>query len=505
MPFTIESLIDLESPSDVEISPDGAYVAFVLGKSHKPDKDTPHQKTIQVINLATRKVRAFTTKGTGTNSQPRWSPDSRRLVFVSNRANKDEKQLYVIDVDGGEAQPLTNLRGKVDDPKWSADGRSIAFLYCPSIETDPVVVDAVPAFNRVWILNIDSGDLKAATPENVHVFEYDWSSDGKTLAVLTSPHPNPMEGWYSAQLHTVDLATGAFQQTCAMPNQLGRLSFSPDGASIGFVAGVMSDEGNVAGEIYTVPAAGGDPRNLTPDTTYSVTWIEWRDEGILYAARQIDSAVVAWVDPDSGEQRGISKGAYAINGWGAQRIHPARNGTFATLRESFLEPPNIYTGSLQDGSWTPQTVLPVDQAAFPGLRVENKFWKGGAGDNVHGFLIYPPNYDPSKRYPLFLHVHGGPSWGYVPRYFSGWERLMTELGCLVLMPNPRGSWGYGHAFQQANVGDLGGGDWQDINAGVDALIDEGLVDPDHMAVGGWSYGGYLTTWIVTQTDRFRCA
>ncbi len=505
MRFTIESLIDIESPSDVEISPDGAYVAFVLGKFHKPDQDTPHQKSIQVVEVATRKVRPFTGKGTGTNSQPCWSPDSRRLAFISNRATKTEAQLYVIDCDGGEAQPLTDLRGKVDAPRWSADGGSIAFLYVPNVETDPVVVDAVPAFNRVWILNLESGDLKVVTPEDVHVFEYDWSPDGKTLAVLTSPHPNPMEGWYSAQLHTVDLATGKFQQTCTIPNQLGRLSFSPDSSTIAFVSGVMSDEGNVSGEVYTVPAAGGVVRNLTPGINYSVTWIEWRAEGILYGGRQIDSAVAGWIDPVTGEQRLLSKGMYSINGWGAQRLHPACNGTFAALRESFTEPPNVYLGSLSSGEWTRLTDLPYDLTVFPPLNVENKHWHGTDGQPVHGFLIYPPDYVPGKPYPLFAHVHGGPSWSYVPRYVSPWERLLLELGCIVYMPNPRGSWGRGNAFQSANVGDLGGGDWQDINAGVDALVADGIADPEHLAVGGWSYGGYLTTWIVTQTDRFRCA
>ncbi|HVU14426.1 MAG TPA: S9 family peptidase [Phototrophicaceae bacterium] len=505
MNSTIEALVDIEAPSDVEISPDGAHVAFVLGHSYKPDKDTAHPKTIQVIDVASKRVRAFTAKGTGTNSQPHWSPDSRQLVFVSNRASKSESQLYVIDLDGGEAQALTDLRGKVDLPKWSADGHSIAFLYCPNSDTDPVVVDAVPPFNRVWILNLETGALNAITPETVHVFEYDWSEDGKTLAVLISPHPNPQEGWYSAQLHTVDVESGAFHQVFEAHHQLGRLSFSPDGQSIAFVSGVMSDEGNVAGEVYTVPTAGGEPRNLTPDSAYSVTWIEWRAEGILYGARQVDEAVAALIDPESGEQRGIAQGAFTINGWGMQRMHPAQNGTFAALRESFTEIPNVYLGAIKDGSWKAMTDLPIARDTFPPLRVENKFWQGGAGDRVHGYLVYPPNYDPSRRYPLFLHVHGGPSWGYVPRYISPWDRLISALGCLVLMPNPRGSWGYGHQYQSANVGDLGGGDWQDINAGVDTVIHEGLADADQMAVGGWSYGGYLTTWIVTQTDRFRCA
>jgi dipeptidyl aminopeptidase/acylaminoacyl peptidase len=124
---------------------------------------------------------------------------------------------------------------------------------------------------------------------------------------------------------------------------------------------------------------------------------------------------------------------------------------------------------------------------------------------VHGFLAYPADYKHGKRYPLFVHMHGGPSWSYVPSYLSPWERLMTARGCFTLMPNPRGSWGRGHAYQAANVGDLGGGDWQDINAGIDALIDEGLVDPERIGAGGWSYGGYLVTWAITQTDRFRCA
>jgi dipeptidyl aminopeptidase/acylaminoacyl peptidase len=286
---------------------------------------------------------------------------------------------------------------------------------------------------------------------------------------------------------------------------MGRLTWSPDSTSIAFVAGVMSDEGNVAGEIYVVPAAGGTPRNITPGTPDTITWIEWREGGIFYGGRSVDSAVFACIDPQTGQCRLISKGKYGINGYGAQRLSIARTGTFAALRSSFTEAANIYTGSVDAGEWEQLTQLPVNLALFPPLHVENRFWQHPDGTQVHGFLIYPPNYQPGKRYPLFLHVHGGPSWGYVPTYLSAWDRLMLARGCLVLLPNPRGSWGYGHAYQAANVGDLGGGDWQDINTGVDALITEGLVDPDRLAIGGWSYGGYLVAWAVTQTTRFRCA
>lgn len=511
MTFTIEELVDLDYLAEAQISPDGSYVAFVRGKSHKPDKDKPAQKAIYMAEVATGRVRQFTGSHADTCDLPRWSPDGARLAFVSNRVHPDETGLYLIDRDGGEAQALTQLHGSVDAPAWSPDGSRIAFLYNgrPDGEKrpdpDPLVVDADPAFNRVWLVNIETHSLRPVTPETCHVFEYAWSPDGTRLVILISSHPNPAEGWYSAQLHVMELATGEMHQLCQTAHQVGRLTWSPDSTAIAFVSGVMSDEGNVSGEVYIVPATGGEPRCITPDIDLSITWIEWRQPGILYGGRQIDSAVLGWIDPATGEQRPISKGTYAINGHGAQRIHVARKHTFAAVRDSFNEPPNVYIGSLESGTWKPLTRFSVNQTAFPPLPVENKHWCHADGTPVHGFLIYPPGYTPGKRYPLFVHVHGGPSWGYVPRYVLPWERLMAAPGCLVLMPNPRGSWGRGHAYQAANVGDLGGGDWQDINAGVDALIEEGLADPDRLAIGGWSYGGYLVAWAVTQTTRFRCA
>lgn len=511
LPFTIEELVELDHPSSVQLSPDGKHVAFVMGKAYKPDADHDPQKAIYLINVETQAMRRLT-GGDATNDQPVWSPDSRTLAFLSNRRNAKEMQLYVIDIHGGEAQALTDLRGRVDVPQWSPDGCWISFLYSGTLdkeappEPDPIVVDEKPVFNRIWLLNVKTKELRRLTPEGEHVFEYAWSPDSKKLVMLTSPHPNPMESWYSAQLHTIDAATGEVRPLCHMPNQIGRLTWSPDSQQIAFVSGVMSDEGNVAGEIYVVPADGGEARLVTPDTDHSITWIEWHNDGIMHGSRQVDSTVLGWIDPQNGSQRIISKGPYTINGYGAQRVAVAPQArTFAAIRDSFTEPANVYLGSLDSGGWQSLTELDMDTDKFPPLHVENRFWQHPDGTPVHGFLVYPPNYTPGKRYPLFLHVHGGPSWGYMPRFLSAWERLMSARSCLVLMPNPRGSWGYGHNFQKANVGDLGGGDWQDIMAGVDALIAAGMVDPDRMAIGGWSYGGYLVTWAVTQTDRFRCA
>jgi dipeptidyl aminopeptidase/acylaminoacyl peptidase len=509
--FSLEDFVDLYHPSDAQISPDGKYVAFVLGQKYKANKDSPFRKAIYLAETDTGKMYPLTMEGNFASEAPRWSPDGCRLAFLSNRLNKDEMQLYLMDIDGSETQPLTDLRGKVAAPMWSPDGRHISFLYDGTLDSekspdpDPIVEDANPMFNRVWLLDIETSELQPSTPETYHVHEYAWAKDGAKLALVASDHPNTMQGWYNAQLFSATVTSGEMQQLCTVKNQFGRITWSPDNLAIAYVSGILSDEGNISGEVCTVSASGGEAQCITPGIDWSITWIDWHDDGILCGGRQIDSTVFSWLNPETGKTQLIDSGNYSINGVGAQQVSVSADKTFAAVRASFTEVPNIYIGSLESCAWQQLTNLPVDTETFPPLRVENEHWENPDGTPVHGFLVYPNNYEPNKKYPLFLHVHGGPSWCYVPDFFLWWERLIAERDCFTLMPNPRGSWGRGHNYQSANVGDLGGGDWQDINAGVDHLIDKGIVDPDRIAIGGWSYGGYLVTWAVTQTNRFCCA
>lgn len=509
--ISIDALLDAAFPAHPVISPDGRRVVFELGPGHKPDPETPHQRALWLVEVESGTARPLTGSNPGTHESARWSPDGGQVAFVSNRANPAEKQLYLLGLAGGEAQRLTDLRGSVSDPLWTPDGGALLFLYSGTLDPetpptpDPIVEDEDPHFNRVWSLDLASGALKPLTPDGYHIHEYALAPDGARLAVVASTHPNPWQGWYSAQLYTLSVDDGPLVPLCTVDQQVGRLTWSPDNQLLAYVSGTMSDEGNVAGDVYVVPGEGGQPRLLTPGIDHSITWIDWRTEGILYGGRAVDSVIHGWINADTGATQTIVKGLYCVNGWGPESLSVSRDGLFVAARESFTEPPNVHLGSLASGTWRQLTDFEPDRATFGPMRAESREWTSPDGTPVQGYLLFPDDYEPGKRYPLFLHVHGGPSLSYLPRYGSAWERLMLARGCVVLMPNPRGSWGRGSAYQAANVGDLGGGDWQDILAGVDRLIEEGIADPDRMAIGGWSYGGYLVTWAVTQTDRFQCA
>lgn len=510
MTLNIEKLLDLVQPSDVQLSPDGKQIAFVLGKSNKADKDSPHERSIHLLDIESRTVSPITALGTWTNVSPRWSPDGKYLAFTSNRADKKNSQIYIIKMNGGEAQAITDLRGNVSWVQWSADGQAISFLYNGDLDQqlqddpDPIVYETDPNFNRIWTVDVQTHILTPITPENYHIHEYVWSPDQTKFVALASQHPNPMQGWYSAQLFIASADSTQFEQVCTIKNQIGRLTWSPDSQTIMYVSGVMSDEGNAAGEVYIVPADGGEPKNLTPNIDHSITWIDWQPHGIYYGARHIEAALMGHIDPSSGEIRQISRGMYAIGGRGAEKFS-IREHTFAIIRESYTESPNIYIGSLKDDDWQQVSNLDFDTDSFPPLHVENMHWTHPDGTPTHAYLAFPPDYDSSKPYPMVVNVHGGPSLSIIPGYANNWVRLFLDKGCLVLLPNPRGSWGRGHDYQATNVGDLGGGDWQDVMVGIDQLVADGIADPDQLAIAGWSYAGFLATWAVTQTDRFRCA
>jgi len=509
--FTIETLVDFYVPSDPLLSPDGTRVAFVRRTLHKADKDASIRSAIYLADVATGTVRHFAGDDRTDTRSPRWSPDGSYLAFVSNRANIKEAQLYVIRFDGGEAEQLTDLRGKVSDPHWLPEGRSLVFMSSgiageKGRETpDPIVEDADLPFTRVWLVDLATGEPRPITPAGLNVYEYALSPDGKLLALVAASEATN-DAWYQAQLYVTELASGDTRRACTLSHQMGIPSFSPDIHQIAFIAGVLSDRGNVAGDIWVVPITGGEVRNVTPNLDHSPTWLTWLNRGILYGARHVGGTRLGLLDPTSGAMRTCVSSSDSI-GPRSQAVSVAHDErTVAMIVSGYARPENISITSLDGGEMRLVTDLFPELADYPPAHVEHLEWASPDGTPVDGYLHFPNNYQPGVQFPLVVAPHGGPSSAYTPMYgFGSWIHLAIARGIGVLRPNPRGSWGRGHAYQAANVGDLGGGDWQDISAGIDHLIERGLADPARQGIWGWSYGGYLAAWAITQTDRFKCA
>ncbi len=502
----VDSLLDISLPSDIQLSPDGTQIAYAYGKINRPDAETPHQSSIHIFSLETNYSRPLPSASHGRNLTPRWSPDGEKIVFTKKHKAQETTRLYLTDRHGQYADAISRQRANASAPQWLPSGTGIVYISQDQSErADPYIVDAQPNFARLMLIDLKNGREEFVTPATHHIHEFSVSPDGQRILALASQHLNPFQGWYHAKLYLLSLDSGAWQSlSIGIEHQLGRLCWSPDGRSIAFVGGVCSDEGNVAGELYTLSLTSGRLKNQTAGIDHSITWIDWQPQGILYGARRIAETLLAWLNPDDGNSKIISRGEYAINAGGPEMVS-VRGNRFAAIRESHTEPPQLYWGSLEDGEWHRLTAWRYPTDIIRPLLVENRHWEHNDGTPTHAYLALPEDGAGRRPLPMVVNVHGGPSLSIIPRYFNPWVRIFLSLGCAVLLPNPRGSWGRGHAYQAANIGDLGGGDWQDILAGIDLMTRENLADSDRLAIMGWSYAGFLTTWAITQTQLFRCA
>jgi dipeptidyl aminopeptidase/acylaminoacyl peptidase len=259
----------------------------------------------------------------------------------------------------------------------------------------------------------------------------------------------------------------------------------------------MSDEGSTGGDIMLVPAEGGAPRNLTGDLRASANWLAWRATGDIVFTAHMDGDLMFGTVGPSAPVSTVWRGPAMLTS-----VSVARDGrTSAAIHESFTAPPEVWAGGA--GDWRPVTRL--NSAVHPPWgEVKSLHWESD-GQRVQGWLIAPPQVDPSRRHPMVVSVHGGPSSAAGPRWPSRWTALLPTQGYYVFLPNPRGSYGQGAAFGQGNIKDFGYGDLRDILKGVDAAVAAAPIDAERIGVTGWSYGGFMTMWAVTQTTRFKAA
>jgi dipeptidyl aminopeptidase/acylaminoacyl peptidase len=475
-----------------------------------------------------------------------WSPDSRALVFLSDCARAGEQtDLYLSRLDGQPARRLTELKGYVEAPAFSQDGSRVAFLYVPGATRAAGALAAMKPpsgvigedgleIQRVAVVRVEAGGEKQelaapmlATPANLHVYEFDWSPDSKALAYVAADPPGE-NNWWVAKLYTqaLDGAPKAILAPAEVAGPLHGLQiavprWSPDGKAIAFIGGLMSDQGSTGGDVWMVTAGGGEPQNLTPNRPATAAWLEWSGaEQLIVASLKGGNVQLARLILHSGEAASFDSPFYdqpSIIGDGRFELSVSAtkdHKLFAFHASSFDHAPELFLAH-SDGCSTCRflstsltQLTHLNDGVRPGWgKAVSLDWKSEEY-NVQGWLMLPMNYDAKKKYPLIVEVHGGPASAEVVHWGTGWglsAEAFSALGYFVLLPNPRGSYGQGEAFTQANRKDFGYGDLRDILAGVDAVLAQYPVDPGRVGLTGWSYGGFMTMFAVTQTQRFKAA
>jgi len=508
--------VPVRSFHQAEISRDGGRVAWVEDSISPEGQLVGTSIYVQELKSGDSKPhRVSATEGkNGTEDSVAWSPDGKQIAFLSDAETGDQSQLYVSDIKSGAARKLTSLIGSLADPAWSPDGKSIAFLFTENApRANPLmpmapetgVIAAKVYEQRLTVVDIASGKVRQLSPPDMYVYEYDWSPDGKNFAVIAA-HGAGDANWYVAQLYTLAAQGGELRPIYKPRLQIAAPRWSPDGKSIAFIEGLMSDEGFTGGDIFVVPAAGGNARDLTPAIAASPSGLDWKIPGTILFTENIDGvAGVSTVELSSGKISSLWTGPGVITDsfWGGTNISLATDGHSAVIRHTWAHPPEVWAGPV--GEW--KQVTHANQAAHADWgELKSLHWSSD-GMKIQGWLMFPKDYDPSRRYPMVVVVHGGPAGvahtGWPDQFFNTYS--LSARGYFVLYPNPRGSFGQGEKFTEANVKDFGYGDFRDIQAGVDEVVKTLPVDNNRVGITGWSYGGYMTMWAVTQTNRFRAA
>jgi dipeptidyl aminopeptidase/acylaminoacyl peptidase len=496
----------------VAISPDGKRVAWIE-EIIENRKDTGNSAIYLSTGGAPVLVGA---KPASSDRSVVWSPDSTRIAFLSDREKKGQMQLYVAPASGGRPRKLTSLTGYLTDPQWCPDGARIAILFAenaPSgggpLEAEPIetgVIGGEIHNQRLTLVDVNAdGAARQISPANLNVYEYDWSPDGRSFALSAAPGPGD-NNWWIAQLYTMRADPGKMTAIFKPETQIAMPRWSPDGSTIGLIQGLMSDEGFTGGDVFTIPSSGGQAVNRTPNRKSSVSSVSWLSPGkMLLTEVAGGGTAITTLEIATGATERLWQGDESIHSGGNfPNFSLAHDGkTSAAIRSDWQHPPEIWTGPI--GDW--KQVTHNNAALKPRWGdVKSVSWSSD-GFSAQGWLLYPRDYDVSKRYPMIVSIHGGPA-GFNAQHWPG-DRfdmsVLSALGYFVFFPNPRGSYGQGESFTRANVKDFGYGDLRDIMTGVDAVLRTVPVDSNRLGVTGWSYGGYMTMWTVTQTNRFRAA
>ena len=538
-------IVTLKRVAEVQLSPDNKQIAYSV---QTPQPTTAAKvQSIWLVNTGQASSARPLTHSDGTDNAPRWSPNGKQIAFLSTRKNpillhgespfpfslarienrpelleatkevavKDKpqgRQLWLIATEGGEALPLTNLPGEIKEFKWSPDGKQIAFLRDDTDtkaeaekkekKIDDRLIDGNYRFTRLYIYDLASHTVRLVTLGDRNICDFDWSPDGKRFVTRIAPTPRLDDFWRVSKIQILDAATGEVEKTVVEHATSTSVHWSTDGDHLTFS---KMTKLTITGLpiLYDLRSS----KEVQIGANLPITWAnpQWSSDGkhLTISGVRLTTEVFADVDLTTGnatvraERQGslrdysLSSDASLVAFATGTTTHPAEVTTLSAKNWQTLTENNPQVSQWKLGA------------------VKEVTWKSSRdGRTIAGVLILPAGYEAGKQYKTLVQFHGGPEGVWETSWLGSWHdwaQMIASRGYAVLLPNPRGSDGQGPEFTEANFQDLGGGDYQDEMDGVDWLLKQGIADKDKLVAGGWSYGGYMTSWTIAHTDRFKAA
>lgn len=519
--WTPEMQVKLRIVGSPQVSPDGKRVVYTVNEAAMA-ADKSEFLTQIWIAAADGKENYQLTFGDKSSTNPKWSPDGSMIAFTSNR-KESRNQIYVMRTNGGEAEAITEVKGGIGNFEWSPDGKSIAYTMTDAKSSDEEANDKGRndfrwyeenyKLARLYLVSLEKGsDGKRPTKKlfelGRHVAGFDWSPDGTKIAFshVKSPVAND---WPSADVSIVDIASGTVSPLAATEADENDPEYSPDGKSIAVSAGDLPVRWAQSGRIVVYPAGGGSPKVMAASNDGQPNVIGWTPDGsriYFYEAKGTGTALY-YAEPATGKVVEEDYQDAVVGGVAMTHVGPAYALAMSVQRPD--APPEIFALTKGVRGITQISHANDDRAKMPLGKTEVVKWKSKDGREIEGLLTYPVGYTAGTKVPFILNIHGGPAGVFQRNYIGGRGSYplatFASKGYAILRPNPRGSSGYGVDFRRANIKDWGGMDYEDLMSGVDHVIAMGVADPNRLGVMGWSYGGYMTSMVITKTNRFKAA
>jgi dipeptidyl aminopeptidase/acylaminoacyl peptidase len=514
-----ELQLKVKAVGSPRVSPDGKKMVYTVNEAVMTADKSEFVTQIWMADLAT-KQNIQLTFGDKSSTNPKWSPDGNWIAFTSNRKD-NRNNLYVLSTSGGEAEPLTELKSSVNNFAWSPDGRSIAFTMNDAKTEDEEKndkgrndwrwIDENTKFSRLYVLSVQKDangkrEPRKLTTANYQVGDFDWSSDGSRIAFDRAKTPLAND-WTTSDVSIIEVASGNVTDLAATAAAESSPLYSPDGKWIAIQTSDDPPRWAQSGVIQIFSTSGGAPKTLVASFDASPGVAGWSADSkrIYFSETKGTGTLIYAIDVNANRIDEIKTTPAVYNAVSLNRT----GTTFAFTRQTSDTPADVFVASVNDFNPVQITRVNADLKMPPVGRTEVVTWKSKDGKQIEGLLTYPVGYQAGQRVPLILNVHGGPAGVFLQSFIGGRGvyplATFSSRGYAILRPNPRGSSGYGLEFRRANLRDWGFGDYQDLMTGVDRVVEMGVADPDRLGVMGWSYGGFMTTWIVTQTSRFKVA